>query len=100
MSLGSPQIIAGLVCQELCLARMLQARRCSAGVLKDRKKEGVKGGSRNRMAEWGGHQAFFQLYKAQRGCPEEGMGEWRKMLPGPHVQAKEVDVTLRPSAGG
>ena len=54
MSLGSPQVIAGLVCQELCLARMLQARRCSAGVLKDRKKEGVKGGSRNRMAEWGG----------------------------------------------
>ena len=47
-----------------------------------------------------GHQAVFQLYKAQRGCTEEGMGEWRKMLPGPHVQAKEVDVTLRPSSGG
>lgn len=54
LSLGSPQVIAGLVCQEQCLARVLQARRCSAGVLKDRKEEGVKGGSRNRMAEWGG----------------------------------------------
>ena len=57
MSLGSPQVIAGLVCQELCLARMLQARRCSAGVLKDRKEEEVKGGSRNRMAEWRGGRA-------------------------------------------
>jgi len=51
LSLGSPQVTAGLVCQEPCLARVLQARRCSAGVLKDRKEEGVKAGGRSRMAE-------------------------------------------------
>lgn len=81
MSLGSPQVIAGLVCQELCLARMLQARRCSAGVLKDRKKEGVKGGSRNRMAEWGGAPSILPIVQGPERLPRGGDGRMAKDAP-------------------
>lgn len=81
-------MIGGLVCQETRLAQSVTGHEMLTGVLKDRREGDEeeapgKGSSRYRMAEGGGHRASFPLYKVQRGCGAEEMGERCKMPSGP-----------------